>query len=317
MAGGQERILRRRISSVQSTKKITRAMELIAASRIVRAQARVRAAMPYSDTITEVVHDLAEGGAGRDNPLLTPRPEIGRVGLVVVAADRGLCGGYNAFVQRAAEAAVRAHQEQGRDYGIVAVGRKVESYFRFRDYQIDAAFSGFSEQPSYEDARVVASAALSPFLGRVREPDDPHGYDRVEIVYTRFLTAGSQQVVVRQLIPVEPEVPDTATEATAVGPTYEFEPSPEVILEHLLPRYVDAQVFAALLNAAASEHAARQRAMKAATDNADDLIVSLTRVMNRARQDSITTEIMEIVSGAEALRQRPAESEPDRLLVTD
>ncbi len=312
MAGGQERILRRRIGSVQSTKKITRAMELIAASRIVKAQARVRAAMPYAETITEVVHDLADRGAGADNPLLNPRPEIRKVGLVVIAADRGLCGGYNAFVQRAAEATVRAHARAGRDYGLVVVGRKVESHFRFRGYHIDAAFTGFSEQPSYEDARAVAARALGPFLEGT--------YDLVELVYTRFITAGNQEVVVRPLIPVEPEAPVSDGPETphgGPGPSYEFEPSPEVILERLLPRYVEARVFAALLNAAASEQAARQRAMKAATDNADELIVSLTRVMNRARQDAITTEIMEIVSGAEALRQTPTEPEADQFLVSN
>lgn len=310
MAGGQERILRRRISSVQSTKKITRAMELIAASRIVRAQARVRAAMPYAETITEVVHDLSDAGAGADNPLLNPRPEIRKVALVVIAADRGLCGGYNAYVERAAEASVREHTGLGRDYGIIAVGRKVESYFRFRDYKIDAAFTGFAEQPSYEDARTVAGGVLGPFL-------EEH-YDLVEVIYTRFISAGTQEVVTRPLIPIEPDPPAPGADGShgdEVRPAYDFEPSPDAILERLLPRYVEARVFAGLLNAAASEHAARQRAMKAATDNADDLIISLSRVMNRARQDSITTEIMEIVSGAEALRQNPVEQEPDRFLV--
>jgi F-type H+-transporting ATPase subunit gamma len=321
MAGGQERILRRRISSVQSTKKITRAMELIAASRIVRAQARVRAAMPYAETITEVVHELADRGAGAGNPLLNARPEIRRVGLVVVAADRGLCGGYNAFVHRAAEATVREHTRAGREYGLVVVGRKVESYFRFRGYTIDAALTGFSEQPTYEDARAVAAKALGPFLDTAPNDDDPPRptYDQVELIYTRFVSAGNQEVVVRALIPVEPDPPAPEAEAQhhEAGPSYDFEPSPEVILERLLPRYVEARVFAALLNASASEHAARQRAMKAATDNADELITSLTRVMNRARQDSITTEIMEIVSGAEALRQTPVEPEADRFLVPD
>jgi len=253
--------------------------------------------MPYAETITEVVHDLSDAGAGADNPLLNPRPEIRKVGLVVIAADRGLCGGYNAFVQRAAEASVREHTALGRGYGIVAVGRKIESYFRFRNYTIDAAFAGFSEQPSYEDARAVAARVLTPFLAEE--------YDRVEIVYTQFISAGTQEVVVRPLIPVEPDPPAPGAEgshADETSPSYDFEPSPDAILEQLLPRYVEARVFAGLLNAAASEHAARQRAMKAATDNADDLIISLTRIMNRARQDSITTEIMEIVGGAEALR---------------
>jgi F-type H+-transporting ATPase subunit gamma len=313
MAGGQERILRRRISTVQSTKKITRAMELIAASRIVRAQARVRAAVPYSETITEVVHDLADAGAGSDSPLLNPRPEIRKVAHVVIAADRGLCGGYNAYVLRAAEGSMREHARLGRDYGLVLVGRKAESYFRFRHYRIDASFTGFSEQPTYEDARRIGGVLEKPFLAGE--------YDLVELIYTRFVSAGSQEVVVRPLMPLEREVlaagdGDTPDE---VGASYEFEPSPDAILERLLPRYVEARVYAALLNAAASEQAARQRAMKAATDNADDLIVGLARVMNRARQDAITTEILEIVGGAEALRQGPTDLEPkaDHFIVSE
>jgi len=169
VAGGQERTLRRRIRSVQSTKKITRAMELIAASRIVRAQARVQAAVPYSDTITEVVRDLAAGGAGGDSPLLNPRPELRKVAHVVITADRGLCGGYNSSVIRAAEGSMREHGRLGRDYGLVLVGRKAESYFRFRGFRIDASFSGFSDQPSYEDARTIARD-IEPRWGR-RPPD--------------------------------------------------------------------------------------------------------------------------------------------------
>ena len=313
MAGGQERILRRRIRSIQSTKKITRAMELIAASRIVRAQARVQAAVPYSEMITQVVRDLASAGAATDSPLLAPRPEIRKVAHVVITADRGLCGGYNSSVIRAAEGSMREHATAGSDYALIAVGRKAESYFRFRNYRIDAAFTGFSDQPTYEDARIVARAVEEPFLAGE--------YDLVEVVYTRFVSVGSQEVLVRPLMPLEAEVlaggeeprPDHTDE---VSPSYEFEPSPEAILEQLLPRYVEARLYAALLNAAASEHAARQRAMKAATDNADELIVGLTRVMNRARQDAITTEIMDIVGGAEALRQSEVVPEPDQFLVT-
>ncbi len=300
MAGGQERILRRRIRSVESTKKITRAMELIAASRIVRAQGRVQAAVPYSDTITEVVRDLAAAGAGTDSPLLTPREETRRVAQVVIAADRGLCGGYNSSVIRAAEGEMREFGERGADYGLVVVGRKVEGYFRYREFRIDASFTGFSDQPSYEDARKIARAVEEPFLAGE--------YDAVQLVYTRFVSAGTQEVVVRPLMPLDRETlgggdarPDKAAD-DEVAATYEFEPEPEEILEQLLPRYAEARVYAALLNAAASEHAARQRAMKAATDNADDLITTLRRNMNRARQEQITTEIMEIVGGAEALR---------------
>jgi F-type H+-transporting ATPase subunit gamma len=299
MAGGQERILRRRIRSVQSTKKITRAMELIAASRIVRAQARVEAAVPYSDQITEVVHDLADAGGAIDSPLLVARPEIRRVAHIVITADRGLCGAYNSSVLRAAEGEIEEHRELGRDSSVYVVGRKGESYFRYRRLPIEASFTGFSDQPSYEDARAIAAAVRDPFLDET--------VDMVQAIYTRFITVGSQEVVVRPLMPLERAIvtDDDEPRGEADGPRagYEFEPGPEEILERLLPRYVEARIYAALLNAAASEHAARQRAMKAASDNADELIVNLTRVMNRARQDAITTEITEIVGGAEALRQ--------------
>ncbi len=312
MAGAQERILRRRIKSVESTKKITRAMELIAASRIVKAQERVHAAVPYSDEITKVVRNLAAASSGLENAYLTPRPEIRRVAQVVIAGDRGLAGAYNANVIRAAEGEIREHREQGRDNALVTVGRKVESYFRFRDFRIERTYGGFSDLPSYENAREVAIAVNDLFL--------PGHVDRVDLVYTRFVSAGFQEIVVRPLIPLEAEV--VAGEDQVVTPderrsvaAYEFEPSPEVILARLLPRYVEARIYAALLNAAASEHAARQRAMKAATDNAEELIITLNRQMNRARQDAITTEIMEIVGGSEALRAGAEEHEEEPALV--
>jgi F-type H+-transporting ATPase subunit gamma len=297
MAGGQERILRRRIRSVQSTQKITRAMELIAASRIVKAQARVHAAQPYADGITEVVRDLQAAGAGANNPLLVPRVETRRVGEVVLAADRGLCGAYNTTVIRAAENDIRAQEAQGRETAIVTSGRKPEGYFRFRNYAIDAALGGFTQNPSYEDARAIAAAVVKPF--------QDGELDLVQLTYTRFISAGRQVVVTEPLLPlprVEAEADAPAAEHGEPQAGYEFEPEPEVILDALLPRYAESRIYAALLNAAASEHAARQRAMKAATDNADELIRSLSRVMNRARQDAITTEIMEIVGGAEALQ---------------
>jgi F-type H+-transporting ATPase subunit gamma len=305
MAGGQERLLRRRIRSIQSTQKITRAQELIAASRIVRAQGRVHAAQPYSDSITEVVADLASGG-GVSSALLVPRPEVRRVAHIVIAADRGLCGAYNSNVLRTAEAAIAEDVAAGRGYSLITSGRKAEAYFRYRDYDVDAAFSGFSDQPTYEDARPIGNAATRAFLAEET--------DLVEIIYTRFVSAGIQVVERVSLVPMARPAVETTERTGAVPASYEFEPGPDTILDLLLPRYVDSRVFAALLNAAASEHASRQRAMKSATDNASDLIVSLTRVMNRARQDSITTEIMEIVSGAEALRGRKAKLVSDDFL---
>lgn len=293
MAGGQERILRGRIRSVQATKKITRAMELIAASRIVKAQQRVAAAVPYSDMITEVVRDLSAAGAGSSSPLLAGRDTVKNVCYVVLTADRGLCGGYNSGVMRAAEGEIKVDAVQGRGHTIVAVGRKAEGYFRFRGYNLSKSFTGFTDNPSYAIAKEVGEYVTALYAsGEV---------DRVELVYTRFISAGNQEVVQRPLVPLDTKTAEGGDGKNEAGRDYEFEPSPETILETLLPRYVEARVYAALLNAAASEHAFRQRAMKSATDNAEELIKNLSRIMNRARQDSITTEIMEIVGGAEAM----------------
>ena len=294
MAGGQERILRGRIRSVQATKKITRAMELIAASRIVKAQQRVQAAVPYSEIITNVVKDLAAGGSGSESAFMKPREVVKTTCYVAIAADRGLCGGYNAGVLRATEGEVKADVLANKQYAIVPVGRKSESYFKFRGYALKDAFAGFSDAPKYENAKAIGQYVVQLFIdGEV---------DRVELVYTRFVSAGTQEVVRRPLIPLEREVVEGGDGKPESGASaYEFEPSAEDILGSLLPRYVEARVYAALLNAAASEHAFRQRAMKSATDNAEELIKSLSRTMNRARQDAITTEIMEIVGGAEAL----------------
>ncbi|WP_420438741.1 F0F1 ATP synthase subunit gamma [Candidatus Poriferisodalis sp.] len=301
MASGQERILRRRIRSIDATKKITRAMELIAASRIVRAQARVRAARPYSDKVTAVIANLASAGGEADHPLLREPAEVAKVAYVVVAADRGLCGGYNNNVLRATERAIAADAAEGRDYELVLSGRKALGYFRFRDYRIAAGFEGFSDQPSYADAQQIAAAATDLF---------ENGCQRVMLAYTQFHSMGNQSVAIVPFMPLDTGElsdgdPGPDGGAAAGGPAggYEFEPEPAVILERLLPRYAEARLYSAVLEASASEHAARQRAMKAATDNAEDLKTNLTRVMNRARQDAITTEIMEIVGGAEALSQ--------------
>ena len=297
MAGGQERILRGRIRSVQATKKITRAMELIAASRIVKAQQRVAAAVPYSEQITEVVKDLAAAGGSSQSPLLAGRADVRTTAYVVITADRGLCGGYNSGVQRAAEGEVKADVLDGKDYALVTVGRKAEGYFRFRNYNISMSYGGFSDSPTYAHARQIGEDVVARYVAGE--------FDRVELVYTRFISAGSQEVVRRPLVPLDRETvtggDGKAPDAAGTPADYEFEPDPGTILDTLLPRYVEARIYAALLNAAASEHAFRQRAMKSATDNAEELIKNLSRIMNRARQDSITTEIMEIVSGAEAL----------------
>ncbi len=293
MASGKERKLRRRIKSVESTKKITRAMELIAASRIVKAQQRVAAARPYAEQITEVLRQLAAAGVGKDHPLLKER-DVQTIGYVVIVGDRGLAGAYNTSVLRTADRALQADREAGKGYSLSLAGGKAEGYFRYRGYEIDEANNGFSEKPAYEDARRVADGMIT----RYEEGD----VDQVQLVYTRFLSVGSQKVTNTKLLPLETEAID---DLAADGPQadYEFEPSPDEILERLLPRYVEARVFAAMLDAAASEHAARQRAMKSATDNAEELTKTLSVEANKVRQAGITTEIMDVVGGAEALRQ--------------
>ena len=209
--------------------------------------------------------------------------------------DRGLCGGYNNNVLRAVERAIAADKSQGRDYALVLSGKKAAGYFSFRGYEVRAAYEGFSDQPNYSDAKTMAETVAELFEnGEVQQ---------VQLAYTRFLSMGSQEVAVEQFMPLEPtEIGADVVEDTDGG-GYEFEPEPAEILGRLLPRYAEARLYAALLESSASEHAARRRAMKAATDNAEDLKINLTRIMNRARQDSITTEIMEIVSGAEAMGQ--------------
>ncbi|MDA8072582.1 MAG: ATP synthase F1 subunit gamma [Actinomycetota bacterium] len=301
MPGGQERVLRRRIKSVQATQKITRAMELIAASQIVRAQSRLAAAAPYQHGLAEVLAEAAADVGAHAGRLLGVPADPRRILVLAMVSDRGLCGGYNTNVLRATERLVRAQAQV--ETRLVTVGRKAPPYLRFRRIEVDQSFIGFSDRPSFADARQVAEAVVPLFLdGTV---------DQVLVISTRFLSAGSQVVEQRQLLPLpEPggagpgegenaEVPQPARREGYV----EFEPEAEDLLADLVPRYAEAAIFGAMLEAAASEHTARQRAMAAATDNADELVKSLSRVMNRARQDAITTEIMEIVGGAEALRQ--------------
>src|SRR5690606_37725155 len=224
---------------------------------------------------TEVIQHMAEAGGVVDHPLLQPADEVKKVAFVVITGDRGLAGAYNTNVIRAAEREVQARRTEGQDYSLVICGKKGVSYFRFRGYRIDAEFTGMSDTPTYEDARQVAETVTELFeSGEVQE---------VVLIYTRFLSVGTQRVTVRQFMPLT-GVGAEEVDAGATA-TYEFEPDPAGILTHLLPRYVEARLFAAMLDAAASEHAARQRAMKSATDNADELIVKLSRVMNRARQD--------------------------------
>jgi len=292
---GQLRVYRRRIRSVQSTKKITRAMELIAASRIAKAQQRVTAAKPYAEAITGVVSAVASQ-TSVTSPLTTPRENPTRAAVLVVTSDRGLAGAYNANALRTAEELRSLVQEEGKEPVPYLVGRKAVAYYRFRGRDVSNAWTGFSEQPAYENAKEVAEAVIDAF---VRGADDG-GVDEIHLVHTEFVSALTQRAVARRILPLVIEYTD---EPEHTGPTalYEFEPSAEAVLENLLPRYIEARIYSALLESAASESAARRRAMKAASDNADDLIKALTRAANAARQAEITQEIMEIVGGAEAL----------------
>ncbi len=290
MPGAQERVLRRKIASVQNTKKITRAMELIAATRVVKAQMAANEARPYSEQITAVITNLAAGGAEVSHPLLRSVEDPSNVGVVVMSADRGLAGAFNSSVIRAAERIINDAKAAGKPYTLVTIGRKAESYFRFRNYTIEASFAGMSDKPTFADAREIAAKVTELFTGNV---------DVIELVYTQFITLGSQKVVERRFLPLE--IDELTQTPTGPSAAFEFVPSPAGVLESLLPRYVESRLFAALLDSAASEHASRQRAMKSATDNAQELILKYSRQMNQARQDTITTEIMEIIGGAEAL----------------
>lgn len=295
MPGGKERVLRRRISSVQSTKKITRAMELIAATRVVKAQKRANEARPYAAKITGVIEDLAKGGASATHPLLEAPEQLKKIAYVIITSDRGLAGPYNSTVIRAAERELMDNKAKGIDYSLILIGKKSRDYFRFRNYRIDAFYEGISDTPNYENAREIAERVSADFVDG--------DIDQVVLVFTEFVSMGTQKLAVRQFLPLQ----SMSTIAEAGGgdsssrAEFEFEPSADSVLESLLPRYVESRLFSALLDASASEHANRQRAMKSATDNAEDLIIGLGRELSRARQDAITTEIMEIVGGAEAL----------------
>jgi F-type H+-transporting ATPase subunit gamma len=298
MAGGQERVLRRRIRSVQSTRKITKAMELIAASRIVRAQARIAANRPYRDGMERILRITAAADPAAATKLLGTPESPTRVGILAIVGDRGLAGSYNSGVLRATERLVAEHTGNGAEVTLWTVGKKAPSYFRYRGVDIAHSFVGIADRPEFGDARTVAAAVTAPFVAG--------DMDLLLMVSTRFISAGTQRVETLQMLPLPlPEDDEEApapSEAGTVGYT-EFEPEPAKLLIELAPRAAESEIFAALLEGSASFFTAQQRAMAAATENADELVRTLTRVMNRARQDSITTEIMEIVGGAEALRQ--------------
>ncbi|GAA4563390.1 F0F1 ATP synthase subunit gamma [Planotetraspora kaengkrachanensis] len=298
--GAQLRLLRRRIKSVKSTAKITRAQELIASSRIVKAQQRMHAAVPYEREITHAVSAVLSNTSSVDHPLTVAKEQPATAGVLIVTSDRGFCGGFNANVLREAEA-LKAHLSgRGLEVKPFVVGRKGITWHRFRSREMSGEWDGFSDNPSYGHAKEIADALISSF----KEAD---GIDEIHVVYTEFVSMLTQEVVVKRILPLEVE----ETEATpeTVMPYYEFEPTAGDVLDSLLPRYIESRIFNALLQSAASEHAARRRAMKSATDNANELISVFTRQMNQARQAEITQEISEIVGGANALADAAAGKE--------
>ncbi|MGI8308023.1 F0F1 ATP synthase subunit gamma [Saccharopolyspora hattusasensis] len=306
----QLRELRNRIRSIKSTRKITKAQELIATSRIMKAQARVEASRPYAEEITSVLSALADVST-LDHPLLTERSNPKRAGVLVVTSDRGFCGGYNANVIKAAEELQALLREQGKDPVLYVIGRKGETYYRFRQREIEASWTGFSDRPDYADAAEIGETLVKAFLAGADDyldeggPDGKLGVDELHLVHTEFVSMLTQRPAVRRIAPLEVEYSDEPVKT--LKSTYEFEPDAETLFAALLPKYIKTRLFAGLLDSAASEHAARRTAMKSATDNADELIRNLSREANQARQAQITQEISEIVGGVEALSSAGSE----------
>ena len=304
--GAQLRVFRRRIRSVQATKKITRAMELIASSRIIKAQNQVAAATPYATALYKAV-SLAASNARGNHPLLLNKKDGKRAAVLLITADRGLAGAYSANILKEGERLTELlRDEQGKEVIPFIVGRKGAGYYKFRNRVVAASWTGITDRPTYDNAREIAKALLEVFL----KEEAQGGVDEIQIIYTRFVNRISQVPVVQRIVPLEivEELVQSSAKMTEVEqhkptlPLYDFEPSADAVLDELLPKYIEYLVYAGLLQAAASEHAARQRAMKSATENAEDLIKTLTRRANQARQAEITQEISEIVGGADSLK---------------
>ena len=302
---------RARIKSTESTKKITRAMELIAASRIIKAQQKAQAAAPYSRELTRAVSAVATY-SNVDHPLTTEPENPKKAAILIVTSDRGLAGAYSSSVLKEAERLAERLREQGLEVATFISGRKGEAYFKFRQRPVVQSWSGYSDQPSYDNAAAIGETLISSFLAE--EDDEVDGQklvavDEVHLVYTRFRSMLVQEPVAVRLLPLEVVEGEEKPAADEVLPLYEFEPSAAEVLDGLLPKYVQSRIFFALLQSAASELAARQKAMKSATDNAQELIKKYTRIANQARQAGITQEISEIVGGVNALADATAGSE--------
>jgi F-type H+-transporting ATPase subunit gamma len=305
------RELRAKIRSTQATKKITRAMELIAASRIIKAQQRAAAAAPYARELTRAVSAVATF-SNVDHPLTTEKENPTKAAVLVVSSDRGLAGAYSSSVLKEAERLVEKLRGEGKDVDLYLSGRKAEAYYNFRGRDFIQSWTGFSDQPQYSDAREIGNTLVKTFA--VDESDeeaiDPAlAVDELHVVFTRFKSMLVQEPDVIRLLPLEVVEGTEAPAETDVLPLYEFEPSAHEVLDALLPKYIHSRIYYCLLQASASELAARQKAMKSATDNAQDLIEKYTRTANQARQAGITQEISEIVGGANALADATAGSE--------
>jgi F-type H+-transporting ATPase subunit gamma len=300
--GAQLRIYRRRMRSVKATKKITRAMELISASRIVKAQQRVLASSPYASELTNAARAVALS-SNTSHPLTSAALHPRRSAVLIITADRGMAGAYSNAAIKEGDLLIAQLKARGLEVDAFLVGRKAVNFFRFRGRAIKASWTGFSDNPTFENAREVSAALITSFLS---DSGTFEGVDELHIIYTRFRSMILQEPVADVLLPL---TSSNDAESESNVSTYEFESSAESVLNALLPRYVEARVFNAMLQSAASEHAARRRAMKSATDNADDLIKSLTRLANAARQADSTQEISEIVGGADALASASAGSE--------
>lgn len=292
----QLRELRAKIRATKSIGKITKAMELIATSRIGRAQARVAASRPYSTEITKVLSALASAASNLDDPFLVERVNPTRAAVLVVTSDKGLCGGYNSNVLRTTEELLSLLRKEGKEPSVYVIGGKGLNYYRFRDREVAESWTGFSDQPHYENAADAGNTLTEAFLAE-------HGVDEVHIVYTEFRSMLSQVPTAKRVAPLEIEYTEEEQQPTSADllPSYEFEPSADKLLSALLPKYINTRIFSALLESAASELAARRTAMKAASDNANELVNTYTRLANQARQAQITQEISEIVGGADAL----------------
>jgi F-type H+-transporting ATPase subunit gamma len=295
--GAQIRVYRQRIRSVTATKKITRAMELMAASRVVKARQRVMESAPYTHALTQALSALALY-SNEAHPLTTEKSEVRRAAVLVIAGDRGLSGGYNSSVIKESEQLIHRLRQEGKQVCVYLVGRKVISYYQFRRREFAAEWSGFAEAPQFQHAREIGQRLIDDFTIDIEEGGSN---DEVHIVYTRFRTMVTQEPRVLRLIPIEVIEGDEPPAEGEVLPLYAFEPGVDEVLDQLLPKYVINRVYTCLLGAAASQMAAQQRAMKSATDNADALINTYTRLANQARQAEITQEISEIVGGADAL----------------